>query len=104
MKDAKICKDHPLPLPSDQNFVRKLISPIGDSDNKAQANLAKTMRCDYRNLVGKLIYAMVTCRPDISFATVKCAQSSACPAEIYFKGVKHYMRYLYATHKDDIIF
>jgi hypothetical protein len=62
------------------------------------------MGCGYRNLVGELIYAMVTCHLDISFATVKCAQASACPAEIHFKAVKHCMRYLYATCKDGIYF
>ena len=89
MKDAKICKDCPLPLPSDQDFVRELFSTHGDPDDKSQAALAKAMGCGYRNLVGELIYAMVTCRPDIYFSTVKCAQASACPAEIHFKAVKH---------------
>jgi hypothetical protein len=47
---------------------------------------------------------MVTCQPDISFATVKCAQSSAAPADIHYKAGKSVMRYLYSTRNDGIYY
>ena len=62
------------------------------------------MNCSYRNIVGELTYAMVTCRPDLSPAVVKLAQHNAAPAEIHFRAAKHCMRYLYATRSDGLIF
>jgi hypothetical protein len=41
---------------------------------------------------------MVTCRPDISLATVKCAQSTAAPADIHVKAGKSVMLYLYRIY------
>eukprot|EP00804_Cyclotella_cryptica_P026909 CCRYP_019596-RA/>CCRYP_019596-RA protein AED:0.30 eAED:0.30 QI:0/0/0/1/0/0/2/0/225 len=64
------------------------------------ATLQQRYHFGYRNGVGELIYAMVTCRPDISTVTVKCAQHSANPAEIHYQAVKHAIKYLVATRKD----
>ena len=47
---------------------------------------------------------MVTCRPDISFANVKCAQANAAPADVQYHATKHCMRYLYVTRKYGIYF
>ena len=59
------------------------------------------MNCSYCNILGELTYAIITCHPDISYATYcQCAQSSACPAEVHYRAVKHCMRYLYATRKE----
>jgi hypothetical protein len=41
---------------------------------------------------------MVTCRPDISLATVKCAQSTAAPADIHVKAGQSVMLYLYRIY------
>ena len=62
------------------------------------------MDASYRNLVGEMTYAMIICRPDISFATVKCAQANAAPAEIHYRAAKHCLRYLYATRADGLYF
>ena len=94
MKDGKIAKDCSLPLPSSADFIKEFIATDGDSDPTIQAKPSKVMGCRYHNLVGELTYAMVTCRPDISFATVKCAQASAAPAEIHFRVAKYRMRNL----------
>ena len=40
---------------------------------------------------------MVTCCPDLSYATVRSSQYSACPAEIHYHGVKHILKYLFLT-------
>lgn len=47
---------------------------------------------------------MVTCHPDVSFATVKCAQANATPAEVHFCAAKYCMRYLYVTLLEGIYF
>jgi hypothetical protein len=99
-----VSADCPLPLPSKESFLTEFTDTIGDADPKAQSALKDKHHVGYRNLIGKLIYAMVTCRPDISFATVKCAQSSAAPADIHYKAGKSVMRYLYSTRNDGIYY
>lgn len=47
---------------------------------------------------------MVTCRPDISFATVKLAQFSACPSEKHYHALRHCLKYLVHTKNDGIYY
>ena len=102
MKDSKITADRPTPLPSGDTFMKQFINTRGDPDVKLQEALAKRMGISYRQGVGELIYAMVTCRPDISFAVVKLAQFSSCPAECHYNGLRHCLKYLRATKSDGI--
>ena len=60
--------------------MKQFINTRGDPDVKLQEALAKSMGFSYMQDVMEIIYAMVTCHPDISFAVVKLAQFSACPA------------------------
>ena len=102
--DAKLAKDRPLPFPTTGEFAKEFPATVGNPDEKHQAKLAKTMNCSYRNIVGELTYAMVTCRPDLSPALGRLAQHNAAPAEIHYKAAKHCMRYLYATRNNGLIF
>ena len=54
--------------------------------------------------VGELIWAMTTCCPDLAFASVKLSQSNSCPHELHFHGLKHALKYLYASREDGIYF
>ena len=101
---VKDMPDRPTPLPTRANFMTSFLSAKGDPDEKAQANLAKKMGFGYRSGIGELIYAMITCRPDLSYATVAAAQNSACPAEIHYHGVRNILKYLYLTRTDGIYF
>ena len=58
----------------------------------------------YRQAIGELIYAMVTCRPDILFPIIKLAQYSTKPSVIHFEAVKNIFRYLNATIDEGIYF
>jgi hypothetical protein len=49
------------PLPSDQTWLKKFNTTIGNPDPKMQAQLAKSMQLTYHSGVGKLIWAMTTC-------------------------------------------
>ncbi len=62
------------------------------------------MGIQYQNGVGELIYALVTCRPGISYAVVKCAQSTIAPHEIHYHALKHILKYLYVTRNDGIYY
>ncbi len=79
--------DRPLPIPTNEPFLKAFGKAEGDPDLRVQAKLKNDFKFGYRNGIGELIYAMVTCRPDISTAVVRCAQVSACPAEIHYHAV-----------------
>ena len=94
----------PTPLPQSESFMKSFLSAVGDSSDAAQARLEKDMGIKYRNGLGELIYALVTCRPDLSYAVVKCAQATVCPHEIHYHALRHIMKYLYTTRNDGIYF
>ena len=48
------------------------------------------------------MYAMITCRPYISFAVIKLAHSSACRSEIHYHAVRHCLKDLRQTKSDGI--
>ncbi|KAL7523787.1 hypothetical protein ACHAXR_000330, partial [Thalassiosira sp. AJA248-18] len=58
----------------------------------------------YRNGIGEAIYAMITARPDLSYAVTRSAQYSACPHELHYHGVRHMLKYMYITRDDGIYF
>jgi hypothetical protein len=72
------------PLPTDPARFKKFYAVTGGPDKTAQAKLAKSMQLSYRSGVGELIWAMTTCQPDLSFASVKLSQSNSCPHELHF--------------------
>jgi hypothetical protein len=95
----------PTPLGStSESFLKRLYSTVGDPSPKVQAALEKSMGIKYRKAIGELIWPMSTCRPDLSQSVVKCAQASACPAEVHYCAVKSIFRYLAATISDGIYF
>ena len=100
----KEISNRPLPMPSTDSFMKAFNAAIGDPDETAQALLAKEYKFAYRSGIGEIIYAMVTCRPDVSTAVVKCAQHSACPAKQHYNAVRHILKYLYAMRDDGIYF
>jgi hypothetical protein len=102
MKNFDVPTGHPTPLPRWGSFIKIFLSATGDPNHALQDKLSKEMRFGYQSGIGELIYAMVTCRPDISYAVVRCTQSSVCPAEIHYHAVKHILKYLYLTKDDGI--
>ena len=68
-------------------------------------SLEKEMGFGYRQAIGELIYAMVTCRrADIAHAAIKLSQYSTRPTRIHFEAVKDIMRYLKHTIDDGIYY
>jgi hypothetical protein len=61
----------------------------------AHAALEKEMGFAYRTLLGELLYAYVTTRPDIGFAITTLAKFASSPDQIHYlklKGVAKYLR------------
>ena len=82
--------------------MKTFLAATGNPDVKIQAKLAREMVFVYQSGIGELIYALVTCRPDISYAIICCAQSSICSTKIHYHAVKHILKYLYLTKDDGI--
>ena len=68
-----------------------------DLPTPTEATTLKQSHFNYRQAIGEAIYAMVTCRPDISYAVIKLAQYSINPALIHYQAVRHLFRYLALT-------
>ena len=97
-------ENKPIPLPACPVWQKKFNSAIGSTNPKDRLALAKSMQLNYRAGVGKLIWAMTTCQPDIAFASIKLSQLNSCPHEHHYHGLKHTMKYLYATCNDGIYY
>ena len=93
----------PLPMKPDNNFQRLLENqPIPTEDEIKK--LENEMGFGYRQAIGELIYALCTCRPDISYPVIKLSQYSTRPTIVHFEAVKEVFRYLNATKEDGIYF
>ena len=92
----------PTPLLTTSGFMKTFLAAEGDPI--IQSDLKKRMQIAYRSGVGEIIYALVTCRPDISHAVVHCTQACVCPHEIHYHAVKHVLKYLYLTKSEGLYF
>ncbi len=97
-------ENRPTPLPTNATWIKKFNAAVGPSDPKKQLQLATKMEIKYKGGVGKLIWAMTTCRPDIAFTSVKLSQSNSAPAEHHYHGLKHAIQYVYITRNNGIYF
>jgi hypothetical protein len=87
----------PIPFPTNASWIKKFSAAAGPTDPKQQQQLATKMKIKYKGGVGKLIWAMTTCRPNIAFTSVKLSQSNLAPIEHHYHGLKHGIRYVYIT-------
>ena len=92
---------HPIPMQTDSKYQEQLETAAPASEDEIAA-LEKQYGFTYRQVIGELIYAMVTCRPDISYALIKLSQYSAHPAAIHYKAANELINYLAATKDDGI--
>jgi len=87
----------PIPMNDTNEHCRKLDTAVSPSTDAERQALAERMTFSHRQGVGELIWAMIACRPDISFATVKLSQFASNPAEMHCKAVKDVFRHLRAA-------
>ncbi len=104
LQKVPLTENRPTPLPTNPTWIKKFNAATGPSNPKDQQHLATKMDIKYKGGVGKLIWAMTTCRPDISYTSVKLSQSNSAPAEHHYHGLKHAIRYVYITRHDGIYF
>ena len=96
------CHIFPIPMKAENNYSRSLELAQAPDTAKAKYQLEKEMKFNYRQAIGELIYAMVTCRPDISFPLIKLSQYSSNPAKEHYFAVRDIFRYLSCTKSNGI--
>jgi hypothetical protein len=94
----------PTPLPTDSTWLKKFNAAVGPNNPQAQCKLEALMQINYHGGIGKLIWAMTTCRPNLAYTAVKLSQSNTRPAEHHYHGLKHAIQYLYVTRLDSNYF
>mmetsp|Transcript_12630 Transcript_12630/g.36754 ORF Transcript_12630/g.36754 Transcript_12630/m.36754 type:complete len:1246 (+) Transcript_12630:2039-5776(+) len=87
-----------LPMKHDNNYIRMLDKAVPPETDDERYRLQR-QEFNYRQAVGELVWAMVTCRPDISFPVVKLSQFANNPALEHYKAVKQVFRYLSSTRQ-----
>jgi len=91
----------PLPV----NAVTSLYAHQGPPENTAE-HAALVSKCGfaYRTLLGELLYACVTCHPDVGYATITLSKFSTCPHDHHFVMLKKVAKYLRLTKDWGIIY
>jgi hypothetical protein len=56
-----------------------------------------TLQSQFQQVIGSLLYIMLSIRPDIAFAVTKLAQQSANPTKDHLSKAKHILAYLNST-------
>ena len=97
-------QNRPIPMRNDTKYTAELETTKGPQEEKEKAELEKRMGFNYRQTIGELLYAMITCRPDIAVAVTKLSQYSNHPAEIHYKAVKNVFRFLRSTKSEGLYF
>ena len=69
--------------------------PAGPKEGTIEhAQLAEKHGFGYRNLLGKILFAYVLCRPDIGYAVTTLAKFSTAPNDLHYQSLKHLALYL----------
>ena len=86
MKDCR-----PVVTPGDYNDKLSSLTPPSDEERALMKGVP------FKEAIGSLLYAAVTCRPDISFIVTKLAQHGLDPSPAAWATVKRVFRYLKGT-------
>ena len=99
-------KAHTLPVPmqNDATYLKELETTTGPTDQHETQQLEKEMGFNYRQVIGKAIFAMTLCRIDIAQAIIKLSQYSEHPGECHYKAAKSIIVYLWHTKHEGIYY
>ena len=96
------------PLHSPMNHHKKYMADVKfttrPTDTDPKIVLEKEMKFLYRQAIGELIFAVITCRPDILYSIIKLSQYNTKPAHIHYLDVKHVFKYLCDIIDDGIYY
>lgn len=74
------------------------------SDTNNTAKLQLKMGFRYRQAIGELMFAAVTCRPDVLFPTATLSNHNASPEECHYEAVNIVCSHLHSTINDGLHF
>ena len=66
-----ITSNRPTPMSSDPDVIKMLDTSVGSMNEHKKIELEQEMQFKYRTATGELLFAMFTCRLDISNAVIK---------------------------------
>ena len=73
-----------VPIPSDS--IEKMYKETGPKEGVAAHKILEDkMRFAYQTLLGELMYAYITCCPDIGYSITTLSKFSCAPAEYHYK-------------------
>jgi hypothetical protein len=73
-------------------------SPPGPKEGPEEhAVLSDHQGFSFRTLLGELLYAYITCRPDIGYAVVTLSKFGSAPSSVHYQSLKGVARYLRRT-------
>ena len=103
--DAQIPGNHKrhIPMHNDPEYNTEIDTATPIPLNELPS-IQKEFGFSYKQGIGELIYALVTCRPDISYPLIKLSQYSTKPARLHFEAVRGIFQYLKDTKDEGIYF
>ena len=85
-------------VPFSPDILPSLYKEVGAREETPEhLLLQKKKGFKYRSLLGELMFAYVTCRPDIGYHVTTLSKFSQAPAPIHYDALKNVARYLRAT-------
>jgi hypothetical protein len=85
-----------LPMSSENEHIHAL--DTAEPPSTAAGKLAlENAHFRYRGAIGELIWAIITCRPEISKPVCKLSQFSTTPAKIHYDATRHIFSFLAGT-------
>ena len=94
----------PIPMKEDASYQATLDNAQGPILDEEKLQLEDEMGFNYRNALGEALFAMITCRPDISFPIIKLSKFANSPAKVHYQALKNVFRYLRETIDDGLIY
>ena len=104
LNDSSQTPLNPTPMRDDSTYQKILDNAVGPTSEEEKFALHQEMNFSYRQALGEALFAMVTCRPDISFAIIKLAKFANSPAKEHYIALKNVFRYLRHTITDGITY
>ena len=91
------------PLPAD--CIDTMFKEVGPLEGSVDHTiLEKKNGFGYRTLLGELMYAYITCRPDIGYAITSLSKFSTRPSAVHYKLLRGVAKYLRSTRSWGIRF
>ena len=90
------------PMHHDKKYLQQLETTNGPDTDELRRRLQQDQGFSYRQAIGELLFAAVTCRPDILYSVIKLSQYSNNPGAVHYTAVKRVFRYLRSTIDDGL--